>query len=182
MPSTQMKSRYLALVPSPLSGFDLFNYMGPMVFCRGQSCTTAVMEQLISEIEEHVKNGTSTYPVKEEFRVFWEGIACWPYLSHNLKTLKKYGINVCATAYAKAWALDYESGDMDGLARVYSFNSSNNILIDETVKRRVEWNKKFHTSERSRVRIPLGPPKTGLFVQACLFYAVIYTKGCSLVP
>lgn len=135
---------YLALQPSPLAGFDLFNYMGPMVFCRGQECTTAVMEQLISEIEDHIKNGTSTFPVKEEFRVFWEGIACWPYLSHNLKTLKKYGINVCATAYAKAWALDYESGDMDGLARVYSFNSSNNILIDETVKRRVEWNKKFH--------------------------------------
>lgn len=134
---------YLALKPSPLSGFDLFNYMGPMVFCRGQECTTAVMEQLLSEIEEHAKNGTSTFPVKEEFRVFWEGIACWPYLSHNLKTLKKYGINVCATAYAKAWALDYEIGNLDDMARVYSFNSSNNILIDETIERRVAWNKKF---------------------------------------
>ena len=77
-------------------------------------------------------------------RVFWEGIACWPYLSHNLKTLKKYGINVCATAYARAWSLDYTPGDIESLARAYSFTSSNNILMDESIRRRKEWNEKFH--------------------------------------
>ena len=135
---------YLALQPSPLSGFDLFNYMGPMVFTRGRRETGDVLRQLISEIEEHIKNGTSTYPAEEKYRVFWEGIACWPYLSHNLKTLKKYGINVCATAYARAWSLDYTPGDLDSLARAYSFTSSNNILLDESVRRRKEWNEKFH--------------------------------------
>lgn len=135
---------YLELRPSPLSGFDLFNYMGPMVFTRGRRETGDVMRQLISEIEEHIKNGTSTYPAKEEFRVFWEGIACWPYLSHNLKTLKKYGINVCATAYARAWSLDYTPGDLESLARAYAFTSSNNILLEESVRRRKEWNTKFH--------------------------------------
>lgn len=135
---------YLALEPSPLSGFDLFNYMGPMVFTRGKTETGDVMKQLIAEIEEHVKNGTSTYPGEQQFRIFWEGIACWPYLSHNLKTLKKYGINVCATAYARAWSLDYTPGDIESLARAYSFTSSNNILLDESIRRRAEWNKKFH--------------------------------------
>lgn len=135
---------YLALEPSPLSGFDLFNYMGPMVFTRGREETGDVMRQLIAEIEEHIKNGTSTYPGEQQFRVFWEGIACWPYLSHNLKTLKKYGINVCATAYARAWSLDYTPGDIESLARAYSFTSSNNILMDESIRRRKEWNEKFH--------------------------------------
>ena len=135
---------YLALEPSPLSGFDLFNYMGPMVFTRGREETGDVMRQLIAEIEEHIKNGTSTYPGEQHFRVFWEGIACWPYLSHNLKTLKKYGINVCATAYARAWSLDYTPGDIESLARAYSFTSSNNILMDESIRRRKEWNEKFH--------------------------------------
>jgi benzoyl-CoA reductase/2-hydroxyglutaryl-CoA dehydratase subunit BcrC/BadD/HgdB len=134
---------YLALVPSPLSGFDLFNYMGPMVFTRGRRETGDVLRQLISELEEHIANGTSTYPAKQEFRIFWEGIAYWPYLSHNLKTLKKYGINVVATAYARAWSLDYVPGDLDSLARAYSWTSSNNILIDESVRRRKEWNEKF---------------------------------------
>ena len=137
-------AHYLALEPSPLSGFDLFNYMGPMVFTRGREETGDVMRQLIAEIEEHIKNGTSTYPGEQQFRVFWEGIACWPYLSHNLKTLKKYGINVCATAYARAWSLDYTPGDIESLARAYSFTSSNNILMDESIRRRKEWNEKFH--------------------------------------
>lgn len=135
---------YLAIEPSPISGFDLFNYMGPMVFSRGRKETGDVLRQLIAETEEHIKNGTSTYPAKEEFRIFWEGIACWPYLSHNLKTLKKYGINLVATAYARAWSLDYTPGDIESLARAYSFTSSNNILIDESVRRRKEWNEKFH--------------------------------------
>ena len=68
---------YLALVPSPISGFDLFNYMGPMVFTRGRTETADVLKQLIAETEENIKNGKSTYPAKEEFRFFWEGIACW---------------------------------------------------------------------------------------------------------
>ena len=140
----EQSADYLALEPSPLSGFDLFNYMGPMVFTRGREETGDVMRQLIAEIEEHIKNGTSTYPGEQHFRVFWEGIACWPYLSHNLKTLKKYGINVCATAYARAWSLDYTPGDIESLARAYSFTSSNNILMDESIRRRKEWNEKFH--------------------------------------
>jgi len=134
---------FFKLKPAPISGFDLFNYMGPMVFCRGKTATTDVLEQLIAELEEHVKNGTSTFPVKEEFRIFWEGIACFPFMSHNMKTLRKHGINLIAASYARAWGFDYDAGDIDQMCRVYSFNSSNNILIDETIKRRTEWNKAF---------------------------------------
>lgn len=112
--------------------------MGSMVFTRDKKETADVFEQLLSEIEEHRKNGTSTFGKKEEFRIFWEGIACFPYLSHNAKTLAKYGINVVSASYGKAWALDYEIGNLEDMARAYCFASSNNILIDETVKRRIE--------------------------------------------
>ena len=131
-------------VPAPLGGFDLFNYMGSMVFTRGKKETADVFEQLLLEIDEHRKNGTSTFGKKEEFRIFWEGIACFPYLSHNAKTLAKYGINVVSASYGKAWALDYEIGNLEDMARAYCFASSNNILIDETVKRRIEWSEKYH--------------------------------------
>ena len=63
--------------PSPLSGFELFNYMACMVCNRGKESTTAILQQLNDEIEEHIKNGTSTFPVEEKFRVSWDGIACW---------------------------------------------------------------------------------------------------------
>lgn len=88
--------------PSPLSGFELFNYMSAMVCNRGKTSSTAILEQLNSEIEKHIEEGTSTFPVEEQFRISWDGIACWPYLSHNLRTLKKYGINMVASSYGKA--------------------------------------------------------------------------------
>ena len=98
--------------PAPLSGFELFNYMSSMVCNRGKTSSTAILEQLNSEIEQHITDGTSTFPVAEQFRISWDGIACWPYLSHNLRTLKKYGINMVASSYGKAWAIEYDDLDV----------------------------------------------------------------------
>ena len=61
-----------ARVPAPMSGFDLFNYMSPLVLCRGSETTTAIYEQLKREIEEHIANNTSTFPAEEQFRVHWK--------------------------------------------------------------------------------------------------------------
>ena len=127
--------------PAPLSGFELFNYMSCMVCNRGKEATASILLQLNDEIETHIKNGTSTYPVEEQFRVSWDGIACWPYLSHNLRTLKKYGINMVASSYGKAWAIEYE--DLDGMARAYSFASTNGDNATTMISRRIEALEKF---------------------------------------
>ncbi len=127
--------------PSPLSGFELFNYMSCMVCNRGKTSTTAILEQLNAEIEKHIADGTSTYPTKEEFRVSWDGIACWPFLSHNLRTLKGYGINMVASSYGKAWAIEYE--DLDGMARAYCFASTNGDNATTMISRRLEALKRF---------------------------------------
>lgn len=131
----------LAKIPSPLSGFELFNYMSAMVCNRGKESTTAIMRQLNDEIEEHIKNGTSTFPVEEQYRISWDGIACWPYLSHNLRTLKAYGINLVASSYGKAWAIEYE--DLDGMARAYCFASTNGDNATTMLDRRLEALKRF---------------------------------------
>ncbi|MGE4277358.1 MAG: 2-hydroxyacyl-CoA dehydratase subunit D [Lawsonibacter sp.] len=127
--------------PAPIGGFELFNYMSAMVCNRGKESSTAVLEQLNAEIEENIKNGTSTFPVEEQFRVSWDGIACWPYLSHNLRTLKKYGVNMVASSYGKAWAIEYE--DLDGMARAYCFASTNGDNATTMISRRMEALKKF---------------------------------------
>ena len=126
----------LANSPAPLNGFELFNYMSAMVCCRGRRSTTEIMKQLISEIEEHLKNGTSTYPGEQKYRIYWEGIACWPHVSHNLKIMRKLGMNMVVTSYVRAWALDYIPGDLDSLARAYTFTASNNTPIETFVERR----------------------------------------------
>ena len=122
--------------PAPIGGFELFNYMSAMVCNRGKESTTAIMEQLNAEMEQHIKEGTSTFPVEEEYRVSWDGIACWPYLSHNLRTLKKYGVNMVASSYGKAWAIKYD--DLDGMARAYCFASTNGDNATTMMGRRME--------------------------------------------
>ncbi|MEA4934184.1 MAG: 2-hydroxyacyl-CoA dehydratase family protein [Lawsonibacter sp.] len=127
--------------PAPIGGFELFNYMSAMVCNRGKESSTAVLEQLNAEIEQHIEEGTSTFPVEEEYRISWDGIACWPYLSHNLRTLKKYGVNMVASSYGKAWAIEYE--DLDGMARAYCFASTNGDNATTMISRRMEALKKF---------------------------------------
>lgn len=122
--------------PAPLSGFELFNYMSCMVCNRGKTSTTAILEQLNAEIEKHIEEGTSTYRGDQNFRVSWDGIACWPYLSHNLRTLKKHGINMVASSYGKAWAIEYE--DLDGMARAYCIASTNGDNLTTMLSRRLE--------------------------------------------
>ena len=127
--------------PAPIGGFELFNYMSAMVCNRGKPSTTAIMEQLIAEMEENIRLGRSTFPVEEDFRVSWDGIACWPYLSHNLRTLKKYGVNMVASSYGKAWAIEYD--DLDGMARAYCFASTNGDNATTMISRRIEALQRF---------------------------------------
>ena len=127
--------------PAPIGGFELFNYMSAMVCNRGKPSTTAIMEQLIAEMEENIRLGRSTFPVEEDFRVSWDDIACWPYLSHNLRTLKKYGVNMVASSYGKAWAIEYD--DLDGMARAYCFASTNGDNATTMISRRMEALQRF---------------------------------------
>ena len=127
--------------PAPIGGFELFNYMSAMVCNRGKTSTTAIMEQLNAEMEENIRLGRSTFPVEEDFRVSWDGIACWPYLSHNLRTLKKYGVNMVASSYGKAWAIEYD--DLDGMARAYCFASTNGDNATTMISRRMEALQRF---------------------------------------
>ncbi|MEA1960707.1 MAG: 2-hydroxyacyl-CoA dehydratase family protein [Bacillota bacterium] len=116
-------------VPSPLNGFNIFNYMALIVCMRGKPESIQLFKLVAQELEELIENGGSQFPAKEEYRVMWEGIACWPFLGHNFKTLKKYGINVVGSTYPDAWALIYDANDLDGMARAYA-SVMNNCGVD----------------------------------------------------
>jgi benzoyl-CoA reductase/2-hydroxyglutaryl-CoA dehydratase subunit BcrC/BadD/HgdB len=125
-------------VPAPMSGFDLFNYMSCLVLCRGKESTTAIFEQLKSEVEEHIRNNTSTFPAEEKYRVHWEGIACWPNLGYNLKKLKEYNVNAVMNGYVTAWNVCYTPGDLDGMARAYQIASTNSLSTPAIMGKRVD--------------------------------------------
>jgi benzoyl-CoA reductase/2-hydroxyglutaryl-CoA dehydratase subunit BcrC/BadD/HgdB len=110
---------------------------------RGTLEGAEAFEQLAEEYEENVKNGTSTFKVKEEYRVLFEGIACWANLSYTFKTLKNFGVNVTATVYGPAFSFLYDN--LDELMAAYSLVPSCNyferevkLRVDEALKNSVE--------------------------------------------
>jgi len=127
-----------ARAPAPLSGFDFFNYMSCLVLCRGKESTTEIFRQLKEEVEEFIAKGTSSFPAEEEFRVHWEGIACWPNLAHNLKTLKKYGVNAVINGYVTAWNVVYEPGNLDSMAYAYATSSTNSLSTPSIMNMRAK--------------------------------------------
>ena len=129
--------------PAPLSGFDFFNYMSCLVLCRGKESTTKIFEQLKLEILEHIEKGTSSFPAEEEYRIHWEGIACWPNLGHNLRTLKNMGVNAVINGYVTAWNVVYEPGDPDSMAYAYATSSTNSFSTHSIMEKRAGTIKRF---------------------------------------
>lgn len=126
-----------AAEPSPLNGFDIFNYMALIVCMRGKAACRDTFRKLAEELQERVDNGTAAFKEGETYRIMWDGIACWPYLSHNFKTLKAYGMNMTGSTYPTAWALDYKKDDFRTMARAYT-SISNNLSLNSQVNLRVD--------------------------------------------
>lgn len=125
-------------VPSPLNGFDLFNYMAIIVCARGTREGRDLFKLWHEELKAKAEAGIGPWKSgEEEYRVMWDGIACWPHLSDTYKTLKKYGINMVTSTYPDSWYIVYENNDLDGMARAYSSNYVNRNLdfgVDNIVK------------------------------------------------
>jgi benzoyl-CoA reductase/2-hydroxyglutaryl-CoA dehydratase subunit BcrC/BadD/HgdB len=115
--------------PSPLNGFEMFNYMAVIVCMRGKPEGRAIFKKWHDELSEKSERGLGPWHDQEEkYRILWDGIACWPHLSFTYKTLKKYGVNLVTSTYPGSWNIRYESGDLDGMARAYSANYANRNL------------------------------------------------------
>ena len=93
---------YAQRKPSPLNGFDLFNYMALIVCARARD---------YAEI---------TFKGVEKFRTAWEGIAVWTYLGATFKGLKNQGAVMTGSAYPGLWSLVYTPGDLESMAEAYT--------------------------------------------------------------
>ena len=121
---------YLQYKPAPYSGFDLFNHMADVVTARGRREAAEAFELLATEMEEHIKSGTTTTPFPEQFRVMFEGIPCWPKLPALFKPLKANGVNVTAVVYAPAFGFVYNN--LDEMVRAYC-KAPNSVCIEQGV-------------------------------------------------
>lgn len=115
--------------PSPLNGFDMFNYMATIVCMRGSEEGAQLFKLWHDELKAKAEAGLGPWnSAEEKYRVLWDGIACWPHLASTFKVLKKYGVNMVTSTYPDSWYKVYETNDLDGMAKAYSGNYVNRNL------------------------------------------------------
>lgn len=115
-------------VPSPLNGFDMFNYMALIVCTRSKFAAEDTFNTLADELSVKAERGEDAFKGGEKHRIAWEGIACWPYLSYTYKTLRNLGMNMVGSTYPGAWSIHYEIGDLSSMAEAYATMYSNTSL------------------------------------------------------
>ncbi len=124
----------LANKPSPLNGFDLFNFMALIVCARSRDYAEKTFKKFADEIEENLNNGVYAMKGNEQKRVTWEGIAVWPYLGLTFKTLKNMGDIMTGSMYPALWDLSYTPGDMSSMADAYTRTYINTCLPNKVEK------------------------------------------------
>ncbi|RJP65872.1 MAG: 2-hydroxyacyl-CoA dehydratase [Candidatus Abyssobacteria bacterium SURF_17] len=119
-------------IPSPMSAFDGFILMAPIVTLRGKQEVIDFYEMLKQELEGRVTNGVAATP-GETYRLLWDNLPIW----FKMRDLSERFIDlkacIVASTYLNAWAL-YEldaTDPVDGIARAYA-----SAFVNESIQHR----------------------------------------------
>lgn len=88
--------------PAPMTAFDGFLLMGPIVNLRGRPETTDYYRRLLAEVDERIAGGAGAVR-SERYRVLWDNLPVWYKLSGLSHGLADAGVNVVASTYTYAW-------------------------------------------------------------------------------
>ncbi|UCD57730.1 MAG: 2-hydroxyacyl-CoA dehydratase, partial [Candidatus Hydrogenedentota bacterium] len=121
-------------IPSPMSAFDGFILMAPIVTLRGKQEVIDFYEILKRELEERVSSGIAAVP-GERYRLLWDNLPIW-FKMRDLSE-KFIDLKACAVAstYLNAWAryeLD-EKDPIDAIARAYAC-----AFVNESIQHRAK--------------------------------------------
>ena len=125
--------------PSPLNGFDLFNYMALVVCARSRDYARSPSRSSPTSWRRSTRRA-SPLQGAEKNRVTWEGIAVWPYLGHTFKSLKNQGTIMTGSAYPNMWDPSYDAEDesLHSMAEAYTRTYINTCLDNKVaVLRRI---------------------------------------------
>ena len=108
--------------PAPMTAFDGFINMGPIVDLRGEAVTVDFYRQLLAELDRRVAKGIGAID-HETKRVLWDNLPIWFQIGALSKLLGSRGVNVVVSTYTYAWGelapmMDVER-PLDTAARVY---------------------------------------------------------------
>ncbi len=88
--------------PAPLTAFDQFIHMAPIVEMRGQAFTVAYYQAMLDELDERIAKGIGALK-NERRRLVWDNLPVWHRLSWLSKQLAGRGVALVASTYTNAW-------------------------------------------------------------------------------
>ena len=89
--------------PAPLSCFDAFFFLAPIVTLRGTVENNEFYRVLIEELKGRVDDGIGAVP-DEKYRLLWDNIPIWYRLRPLSELFASYGACLVADTYTNAWA------------------------------------------------------------------------------
>ena len=118
-------------LPAPMTIFDAFGHMVPIVSLRGLPLALDYYRTLLGELKERVDQGVGAIK-NERKRLMWDNIAIWYKMRDHSNLFAKHGMNFVTATYTNAWAetTPYmnESQPFESMARAYSLVILNNNL------------------------------------------------------
>ncbi len=129
--------------PSPMSCFDAFINMAPIVTLRGTKEVVDFYRDMKAELQERIAQGISAVP-EEKFRLLWDNIPIWYKMRELSELFASYGACLVADTYTNAWVFEgIETQDpLEGLSRAYT-HVYLNISIDLMADRILDLIKRF---------------------------------------
>jgi bcr-type benzoyl-CoA reductase subunit B len=124
--------------PSPITVFDQFIAMAPIVAQRGTRVAVEFYKRLLEELEERVDKGIGAVS-QERFRLFWDNLPIWPELRRLSEFLDARGAALVTSLYTWAWATLWvgEQDPFQDWAEQYLYTA--NLHLERRIRTYVEY-------------------------------------------
>lgn len=120
--------------PSPMSCFDAFFFLAPIVTLRGDQVVVDFYKELIDVLQKMVDEKKGAIP-NEKYRLVWDNLPIWYRVRKLSKTFAKYDCCLVADTYTNAWADNEIAADdpMRSMARGYS-----TIFLNRNIESKIQ--------------------------------------------
>lgn len=110
--------------PSPITAFDEFIHMAPVVEMRGEPATVDYYAAMLAELEQRTARGVGAVR-NEKKRLLWDNLPVWYRVRQFSEFFARQGVSLVASTYTNAWGELAEFIDperpIESAARVYMY-------------------------------------------------------------
>lgn len=122
--------------PSPMTIFDAFKHLAPIVSLRGLPAALEYYRALLDELKERVASGVGAIR-DERKRLMWDNIAIWYKMRDFSNLFAEHGMNFVTATYTYAWTetigyLD-DTKPFESMAKAYSL-----VILNTNLNHRLE--------------------------------------------